>query len=173
MLSLSRLGGALLIALFGAAPALGQDLRGIPDSPAQRDFDYWIGTWYRETDGQVDTAHAFLVSRLPSGAILEQWRARPDSVRMIASAIRSFDKAWNRWMYVWTSTDGHCQVWEGRRVDGRWYIYREFEIAGDRYLSRQAWLSESADRLVRISEKSYDGGVTWQLRFRESYVRRP
>jgi hypothetical protein len=161
----------MLLAL-AASPIAAQDLSKVPDSPDQRYYDWWIGRWQREVDGRIDSAATeFLVSRAPSGAIVEQWRLVFDSTSLGATAIRAFDKAWNRWMYVWTSSAGNFQVWEERRVGDKWYIYREFDIAGDRYLSRQAWLPEGPGRLTRISEKSYDGGVTWQLRFRETYVR--
>lgn len=154
----------MIAALFAAPAVAAQDLSTIPDSPAQHAFDFWIGRWHLEVDGRADTtASPFVVTRLPSGAILERWPR--------ASAIRAFDKAWNRWMYAWTSDAGHFQVWEGRRVRDKWYIYREFDIAGDRYLSRQALLPDGPDRVMRVSEKSYDGGVTWELRFREYYRR--
>jgi hypothetical protein len=157
---------------FRSPEAVAQDLSKVPDTPAQTYYDWWLGHWRREVDGKVDTsATEFLVTRSPSGAIVEHWRMAFDSTSLRATGLRSFDKAWNRWMYVWTSSAGHFQVWEERRVGEKWYIYREFDIGGDRYLSRQAWLPDGADRLTRISEKSYDGGVTWQPRFREVYVR--
>jgi hypothetical protein len=161
----------LVVWLFGTPIGLAaQDLSRVPDSPAQRYYDYWIGTWHREVDGRADTSDTeFRVTREPSGTVLERWRVKTDGGSYHATGLRSFDKAWNRWMYVWTSDDGHFQVWQGRQVDGHWYIYREFDIAGDRYLSRQAWIPESPTRLTRVSEKSYDGGLTWELRFREFY----
>lgn len=117
-----------------STPGMAQDLSQVPDSPDQGYYDWWIGRWQRESEGRIDTsATEFQVSRLPSGAILEQWRTRTDPKGFQATGVRSFDKAWNRWMYVWTSSQGHFQVWEERRVGDRWYIYREFDIAGDRY----------------------------------------
>jgi catechol 2,3-dioxygenase-like lactoylglutathione lyase family enzyme len=74
-------------------------------------------------------------------------------------------------MYTWVSDNGLYQVWEGRKADGNWFIYRPFDINGDNYLSRQAWIPEGPNRLMRISEKSYDDGKTWQLRFKEHFER--
>ena len=52
-----------------------------------------------------------------------------------------------------------------------WYMFKEFEINGDRYLSRQGILRVDESRAVRISERSDDGGQTWTVRFREELQR--
>ncbi len=59
---------------LGLAPGAlaAQDLRAIPDSPAQAYYDWWIGRWQQETEGRIDsTGNQFLVTRAPSGAIVE------------------------------------------------------------------------------------------------------
>ena len=42
---------------------------------------------------------------------------------------------------------------------------------GDRYLSRQGWFPLKDGSVLRISQKSYDEGVTWEDRFRQRLVR--
>ena len=66
-------------------------------------------------------------------------------------------------MYVWVSENGLFQVWEGRKIGKDWYIVRPFDISGDKYLSRQAWIPNGPDRLIRVSERSNDEGRTWQF----------
>jgi hypothetical protein len=88
---------------------------------------------------------------------------------MKAKGLRVWDDSTASWQYVWMSEKGHFQIWESKKANGNWYIYRRFNINGDRYLSRQAWIPESDERLMRISEKSYDDGTTWTLRFKEYY----
>lgn len=70
------------------------------------------------------------------------------------------------------STDGLFQIWEGKKVDGIWYIYKTFMIDGQEVLSRQAFIPENDTTVIRTSEHSSDNGKTWRLRFREIYKKR-
>ncbi|HEX9892748.1 MAG TPA: hypothetical protein VGA78_02445 [Gemmatimonadales bacterium] len=159
--------------LAAVSPLTAQDVPQSPFPSDARYFDFWEGTWYRAVNGQPDTGGTrFIVRRgVHPASWEEEWRLRLDSTTVIAHALRSWDATKGRWGYVWVSSQGHFQVWEGRRVDGDWYIYRPFEFPADRYLSRQAWLPVGPGRVRRISQKSYDGGQTWELRFAEEYVR--
>lgn len=145
------------------------------DRPSDRHYyDFWPGTWYRVIDGVVDTTSTRFrnVRGVYPAAYEESWRLVVDSTTTItARAFRAWDPGSERWRYVWLSDAGQFQVWEGRRVDGHWYMYNEFEIEGRRVLSRQAWIPIAPGRLERISEHSSDGGQTWQRRFREEYAR--
>jgi hypothetical protein len=152
----------------------GQDTKPLTENSETHYYDFWPGTWYRVVNGKMDTTSTcFKVSRsVHPAAFEEEWRMVIDSTTtMRATALRAWDKTNARWMYTWVSDNGLHQVWEGRKVDGNWYIYRPFDINGDKYLSRQAWIPEGPDRLIRISEKSDDDGKTWQLRFKEYFER--
>lgn len=135
-------------------------------------YDFWEGSWYQVIDGKVDTtATRFVVKKgINEYTFNEHWRMTfgPDE-SLQATGIRSWDELNKIWMYIWISAENHFQIWEGRKVEGHWYIYKSFNINGDRYLSRQAWVPTRPGELIRISEKSYDGGKTWQLRFKEYY----
>ncbi len=165
----------LLLALLTSFRWLSaQDLPQRPFPPDAKYFDFWEGTWYLTRNGLADTsATRFEVRRGPHpSSWIETWRMRLDSVTVVmAHAIRSWDATRNRWGYVWVSSQGHFQVWEGRKIGSDWYIYRPFTFPTDQYLSRQAWLPLEPGRIQRISQKSYDGGETWELRFAEEYVR--
>jgi hypothetical protein len=154
---------------------LAQDVIQRPFPAAAEYFGFWEGTWYRAVKGRPDTtATRFVVRRgVHEAAWVEDWRMRVDSSLVTAHAIRAWDATKNQWQYVWVSSQGHFQVWEGRQVGPDWYFYRAFAFPTDRYLSRQGWLPLGPGRLRRISQKSYDGGSTWHLRFDEEYVRVP
>jgi len=164
----------LLIVFDLSAPAFGQDIKPLIENAETHYFDFWPGTWYRVVNGKMDTTSTYFnVSRgVHPAAYEEEWRMVIDSTTTLrATALRAWDKTNSRWMYTWVSDNGLFQVWEGRKVNDDWYIYRPFDISGDKYLSRQAWIPEGANRLMRISEKSYDDGKTWQLRFKEYFER--
>lgn len=164
--------GFLLLAVSRSPVALEPDPPG--PSTDQNYFDFWVGTWYRVIGGRIDTTSPrFQVERgVHRTAFEESWRLVIDSVTTLnAGAFRAWDQTMQRWRYVWISSDGRFQVWDGRKVGDDWYIYREFEVEGSRFLSRQAWLPVEPGRVVRVTERSKDGDRSWQLRFREEYVR--
>ncbi|MGE0553637.1 MAG: hypothetical protein AB7R55_09440 [Gemmatimonadales bacterium] len=165
---------AALTAMLSCAPLLAQDVPTLPFPTAARYFDYWEGTWHRLVDGRVDTtATRFVVRRgVHPSSWIEDWRMVSTDT-LAALGVRSWDATRDRWGYLWVSAEGHFQVWEGRMVEGDWYVYREFTFPNDRYLSRQAWLPVAPGRVHRISQKSYDGGRTWETRFEEDYVQAP
>ena len=167
------LGIAWLLAL-SAASASAQTDAPPPPSPEMSYYDFWPGTWARIINGRVDTkASAFRVTRgIHAAAFEEEWRQVDEkgAVRL-SRAIRAWDQVTNRWMFTWVSDNALFQVWAGRKYGDRWYIVREFEVGGRRFLSRQAWWPEGGNRVVRVMERSLDGGQTWELRSRTEYGR--
>ncbi len=173
---LKHLQYGLLILVFPTA-CLAQNR--LPDT-SNKDtdyFDFWPGTWYMEVDGKMDTtATKFVVEQgVNEWTYEETWvLVYPESNSIYkARGIRGWSPTTQSWPYIWMGESGFFQQWEGRKVDGHWYIYKHFNINGDKYLSRQAWIPESnGTRLMRISEKSYDEGKTWELRFKEYYQKK-
>jgi hypothetical protein len=169
-----KLLGALGLLVLLPTRARAQDIKPMEDHPEAHYFDFWEGTWNQIIDGKVDaTRTMFRVRRsVHPAAFEEEWRQVIDpKTTLRAAAIRAWDKTAQRWMYVWVSENGLFQVWEGRKFGKDWYIVRPFDISGDKYLSRQAWIPNGPDRLIRVSERSNDEGRTWLLRFREEYQR--
>jgi len=151
-----------------------QDVNAFSPEGDAKYYNFWEGTWYQVINNKADTSSSrFIVSKTvhPAGWY-EKWRMVIDAkTTWTAEAIRAWDKTNNRWMYTWISDNGLFQVWEGRRVGDNWYIYKYFDINGDKYLSRQGWIPVEKNKLMRISEKSYDEGKTWELRFKEYYIK--
>lgn len=164
----------LIVVLSPLLPVTAQDTDAfIPEGDATY-YDFWEGSWYLEVDGEPDTsASRFTVRKTvhPAGWYEDWYMVIDSTTTWTAEAIRAWDKTQERWMYTWISDNGLFQVWEGRKTGDDWHIYKHFDINGDKYLSRQGWIPGSPDRVMRISEKSYDEGKSWELRFREYYVR--
>jgi hypothetical protein len=162
---------ALLVATSGAAS--GQTTRPFTETSETHYFDFWPGVWYPVVDGRVDsTGSGFIVRRIVnSAAFEEEWVTRSDSGVTRAVAIRAWDQLVNRWRFAWVSPNALFQVWEGEKVGSDWYIVKEFDFEGQRFHSRQAWIPDGRDRLVRIMERSNDGGRTWQPRSRTTFQR--
>lgn len=153
-----------LVACFAQA-IFAQDVRPLVLTEDAHYFDFWEGTWYVVNDNNtIDTNSYFKVKRsVHPVAFEEEWQFKEVGKSI---AIRAWDKTNNKWGFVWVSGNGLYQVWDTKKVDGHWYIYKQFTINGDTYLSRQGFLPQADGTVIRVSEKSYDE-KTWELRFKQ------
>ncbi len=131
----------------------------------------WIGEWYLKNKGEPDKLPSFVVTQgLYRGSFEEIWMGSGGS---FSKAWRAWDKRTQKWDFAWMSVDGLFQIWNGKKVNGIWYMYNTFILDnGKKVLSRQAFTPMSPTRMVRTSEHSSDNGKTWNLRFREIYIKR-
>lgn len=164
----------VVILVLASAQSQAQTEAPPKPSPEMRYYDFWPGQWARVVNGHVDPkASSFNVKRgLHDAAFEEEWRLVNDQGKVATSrALRAWDQVSGRWMFAWVSDNALFQVWEGRKFGEHWYIVREFEVEGRRFLSRQGWWPSGPDRILRVSERSFDGGKTWETRSREEYGR--
>jgi len=143
------------------------------ESDDTRYFDFWPGTWIEMVDGVVDSsATKFIVKRSVNPASFEEeWIQVYDGIAHRSVALRSWDQVNNRWAFVWVSDNALFQVWNGVKIDGEWYITKEFVIDGQSIDSRQAWIPISENRLRRILQRSEDGGETWFTRYESIFAK--
>jgi hypothetical protein len=151
--------------LFLTVASFAQDMNALVLSEDAKYFDFWEGTWCLINDnGTMDTATYFKVRHsVNPSAYEEEWQFGANNKSV---ALRAWDKTNNKWGFVWVSGNGLYQVWDSRKVDGQWYIYKQFTVSGDTYLSRQGFLLQPDGTVLRISEKSYDE-KKWELRFKQ------
>ena len=143
------------------------------ESPDTQYYDFWPGKWVEVIEGRADTsATTFTVKRsIHPAAFKEDWRQVYDGGSHRSTALRAWDQVTERWMFTWVSDNALFQVWEGHKIGEDWYILKEFEINGEVILSRQAWLPEGKNRVVRVLERSTDGGRSWTTRYRGVFER--
>lgn len=136
-------------------------------------YDFWPGTWAEVVDGKADTsATVFRVRRsVHPAAFEENWRQVYDGGTYRATALRAWDQVNKRWMFTWVSDNALFQVWTGEKVGEDWYLVKEFEVDGETFLSRQAWIPAGENRLTRLLQRSTDGGHTWTTRYRMVFQR--
>ncbi len=178
MLHRIHLGTGLSVGLVGAVLLMAPVVRAQTDaafveSDDTHYYDFWPGTWVEIVDGVVDTtAASFTVRRiLHAAAFEEDWRLVYDGKAHRSTALRAWDQVTNRWMFTWVSDNALFQVWEGEKIGEDWYIVKEFEIDGESVLSRQAWIPDGENQLIRILQRSVDGGKTWTTRYRTAFRR--
>jgi hypothetical protein len=153
---------ALLFICIGSSA---QDAKPFTPEGDAKYFDFWEGTWYLlKDDNSIDTTTRFIIKRsVHPSSFIEEWQF---SNGMRSIALRAWDKTENKWGFVWISDNALYQVWDTKKSDGQWYIYRRFTVAGDSYLSRQGFIPQPDGTVLRISEKSYDE-KKWELRFKQ------
>jgi hypothetical protein len=164
---------AVAACCFSIANLGAQTTRQLVESPDTHYFDFFVGRWYPVVDGRVDTTGtSFIVRRsVNAAAYEEQWAQTVDGKILRSTALRAWDQVANRWMFTWVSDNGLYQVWQGEKVGNDWYIVREFDFEGQKFLSRQAWIPDGRDRLTRVMERSTDGGKSWLTRSRGTFQR--
>jgi hypothetical protein len=154
----------LFIAL-AATQLNAQDTKPLVLTDDAKYFDFWEGTWHLvKDDSSLDTTVYFKIKRsVNEASFIEEWKFS-DGLKSVA--IRAWDKTNNKWGFVWISSNGLYQVWDTKKVDEHWYIYKNFTVNGDSYLSRQGFLPQADGTVIRISEKSYDE-KKWEVRFKQ------
>lgn len=164
---------AATLSLSGIPPAFAQtDAPFVPSDDTDY-FDFWPGTWVEVVHGQPDTsATRFTVRRsVNPAAFVEEWRQVYDGAAHQSIALRGWDQVTNTWRFTWLSDNALFQDWEGVKVNSHWYILKAFTINDQRLLSRQAWIPQANGHVLRVMERSFDDGQTWQTRSRTLFQR--
>lgn len=167
-----RIDLVLIVTLLfaGVADAPAQD-RGSPDAGDVRYYDAWPGAWHRIDGERVEPVPTFVVRRGPGHSFLEDWYLEIDGKRAPSFGLRSWDPESRTWRLVWVSDPGLFQIWDGIRHPDGWYIVRRFGEGPGAFLSRQAWIPQGPDRMLRTIERSTDDGKTWTVRYRDVFTR--
>ena len=152
------------ISILVSCSCISQDVKPFVAEGDAKYFDFWEGTWFElKADNTLDSTSYFKIKRgVNPACFIEEWHFANG---MNSIAIRTWDKTNNKWGFVWVSDNGLFQVWDTKKVDGNWYIYREFTINNDTFLSRQGFIPQPDGTVLRISEKTYDE-KNWELRFK-------
>ncbi|MEI9807705.1 MAG: hypothetical protein WDO16_07410 [Bacteroidota bacterium] len=155
----------LLFLLSLAHFSQAQDTNPFTPEGEAKYFDFWAGTWFElKADNSLDSNSYFKVSRsVHPACFIEEWHFANG---MNSTAIRSWDKTNNKWGFVWVSDNGLYQVWDTRKIGNDWYIYKQFTINNDTYLSRQGFILQPDGTVLRTSEKTYDE-KNWEFRFKQ------
>lgn len=156
-----------------AMPAFAQTDAPLVESPETHYYDFWPGTWVEVVDGRPDTsATRFVVRRsVNPAAFVEEWRQVYDGAAHHSIALRGWDQVTETWRFTWLSDNALFQWWNGEKVDGHWYIVKAFTINDRTFLSRQAWIPETNNQLLRVMERSFDDGQTWETRSHTRFQR--
>jgi hypothetical protein len=134
------------------------------NAPEYRQFDYWLGEWDVEMNGQkIATSSIQLI--LDECAILENYYA----LNYSGKSISAWDASEKRWEQQYADTTGGSRTWIGALEGDRIVFYLRGQGAG---VNRMSYIKEGPDAVRQLIEVSTDGEKTWSPGFNGLYKRR-
>lgn len=170
---LGRLGIAVFSAIlsictFAQSPAT-------TTSPCQtsrefKQFDFWLGHWeVKLPDGTLAGVNS--INREQKGCVLlENWRGVQGGTGF---SINFFDQLKQKWVQVWTGSEGSQIQIEGGLRNGSMVLEGKLSTLGQANSAdfRGTWTPLDDGRVRQFFEQSTDGGRTWQPWFEGFYNR--
>jgi hypothetical protein len=155
--------------------ALDRNARPCEHDPLYRQFDYWVGTWdVRPNGGPASAPPATnIVTKIHNGCvILESWSAPG----MTGQSFNIYDRVSAKWRQTWVDSTGGLHEYAGGLVDGN--MTYEGDIPAPRGQQgrmhvRLTFFKRPDGTVRQFSERTPDGGKTWQVNYDLIYTRRP
>ena len=146
------------LSLFAIGPT--QAARGC-NTPAYRQFDFWIGSWQVAANGNPPRSASFITSDLDGCAIIENWRSPGSSARSLSS----YDASDGQWHQHYVENYGFFPL----RIDGGLQggsmvmqgSYPDPTGQPRVFTDRYTWSALGPDDVRQTLEKSLDGGQTF------------
>lgn len=151
--------------LLATSTAAAQTNAPFKSNAQSRYYDFWPGVWQQVIDGEPDpAATTFVVRRSIHPAVyIEEWTQVDEGIARKSIAIRAWDQVNKQWKFTWVGENALYQTWHSERVGDDWYIVKEWNIDGQAFLTRQAWIPDGPDTLMRVFERSFDHRASWEL----------
>ncbi|HJQ41022.1 MAG TPA: hypothetical protein VKB93_28120 [Thermoanaerobaculia bacterium] len=137
------------------------------NAPESRQFDFWLGEWDVETNGQK-IARSSIQLILDECVVFENYEAPGYS----GKSLSTWSSGNKRWEQYYTDTAGGARFWSGALQDGKLVMTTEFDRGGTKVTNRMTYSKEGPDRVRQFIETSIDGGKTWAAGYDGMYVRR-
>jgi hypothetical protein len=135
------------------------------DSPAARQFDFWVGDW--EFNGPSGGGINRVSKILDNCVVFENFSGTP----LKGQSLSVFDRATQKWKQTWVDNTAGYLDFSGGFADGRMILAREFEKDGKKVAQRMVWFDIQADKFQWNWERSDDDGKTWKVLWHIDYKR--
>jgi hypothetical protein len=157
--------------------ALDRNARPCEHDPVYRQFDYWLGTWDVRPNGGPPSAPPAtnVITKIHNGCvILESWNGGG----MTGQSFNIYDRVSKTWRQTWVDSTGGLHEYAGGLVDGN--VTYEGDIPVPPGLSsptgrmhvRLTFFKRDDGSVRQLSERTTDGGKTWQVNYDLIYTRR-
>jgi hypothetical protein len=138
----------------------------VPEGEAKY-FDFLEGNWYQiKPDNTIDYTSYKKVKRGPNASsFIEEWHF---SNGQNSLALRAWDNTNKTWTFNWTNDAARFQVWDNKKIDSIWYIYRFFESDNEKYWTRQSFTLQPDGTMIWQGERSADE-KNWTVRWKDKF----
>jgi hypothetical protein len=154
---------------------LDRNARPCEHDPAYQQFDYWLGTWDVRPNGAPANAapSTNVITKIHGGCvILESWTAPGQT----GQSFNIYDRVEKKWRQTWVDSTGGLHEYWGAIRDGNMVYEGEIPIPpnlGTGRMQTRLTFFRQADGTVRqYSERTMDGGKTWQVNYDLIYTKR-
>jgi len=136
-----------------------------------RALDFWVGNWnVRDTKTGNPAGRSSIEIDMDGCVVVENWTGRTGWTGRSFNVLRSDT---GRWQQTWADSSGQIYDFEGQPSTNRMIYTRvtKTKESGDRII--RMTLSKGEDGNVRqLSERSDDGGKSWEVNYDFTYVPR-
>jgi len=149
-----------IVALASALATAGATSAAPCDSPAFRQFDFWLGDWdaYDVADSTKAVGRGQVTKMLGGCALRESYR-QDDGLE--GESYSLWDASRGRWHQSWVTNRGGLLLLDGHLERGRMVLTaQEKKPDGALSLLRGTWWTEGRE-VREKAERSIDGGKTW------------
>ena len=153
--------------------ALDRNARPCEHNPVYRQFDYWLGTWDVVPNGAPPGTppSTNVITTIHNGCvILESWTA----VGQTGQSFNIYDRVSGKWRQTWVDSTGGLHEYSGGLVDGNMTYEGDIPAPGGkgRMHVRLTFFIRGDGTLRQLSERTSDGGKTWQVNYDLIYTNR-
>lgn len=149
--------------------AKGFNADDIAKLPAERQLDFWIGSWDVIGPQGKKAGSNTIESALKGRAIIEHWTSAGGTS---GTSINYYDATRKQWVQVWIDADGDSlQTW-GTFENGAMRTTGEAATHDGKRSKMRSTLTPNADgTITQLIEESADEGNTWTTAFQGTYKR--
>ena len=139
-----------------------------------RQLDFWLGEWdVVAANAPPNTPPASsVITKIHNGCvILESWTAPAQT----GQSFNIYDRSMKKWHQTWVDSTGGLHEYWGSLQYGNMVYEGDIPAppgASGRMHTRLTFFNLGPDRVRQLSERSADGGKTWQVNFDLQYTRR-
>ena len=139
-------------------------------SPEYREFDYWLGEWEVESNGQK-IARSSIQVILDDCVIFENYEALRG---YSGKSFSIYDVNRKQWEQRYVDTTGALHHWTEGHLDanGSMTFRWDYTLNGQKSMNKMTYVKEGPDKVRQILEASTDEGKTWAQTYNGLYTRR-
>lgn len=139
------------------------------NNPLNRQFDFWLGEWDVQANGQK-AGESKIEYSLDGCLIIENYTSTGG---YSGKSLNFYDAGDKKWHQIYTDNSGNVSRYSGELKDGKMYFWGEnTDPKGTKSLVRMEFTPNSDGSVRQLYEGSTDDGKTWNLYFDGHYVKK-